>query len=128
MRLIGNHHDVGSFAQHWKAVFIRAWHKLLNGGKHNATGGAIGQLAAQISTGFHLHRLLADQILRQGKHPEMCIRDSGSVCDRQGGSIQTGPFGSQLHASDYVEDVYKRQVHGWASIDTMCCSVTVNTS
>ncbi len=27
----------------------------------------------------------------------------GSVCDRQGGSIQTGPFGSQLHASDYVE-------------------------
>jgi len=26
----------------------------------------------------------------------------GEVCDRDGGSIQTGPFGSQLHASDYV--------------------------
>lgn len=27
----------------------------------------------------------------------------GEVCSRQGGSIQTGPFGSQLHASDYVK-------------------------
>jgi type I restriction enzyme S subunit len=26
----------------------------------------------------------------------------GDVCQRGGGSIQTGPFGSQLHASDYV--------------------------
>jgi len=28
----------------------------------------------------------------------------GVVCQRGGGSIQTGPFGSQLHASDYVSD------------------------
>lgn len=26
----------------------------------------------------------------------------GEICHRGGGSIQTGPFGSQLHASDYV--------------------------
>ena len=26
----------------------------------------------------------------------------GAACDRGGGDIQTGPFGSQLHASDYV--------------------------
>jgi type I restriction enzyme S subunit len=26
----------------------------------------------------------------------------GEICERGGGSIQTGPFGSQLHASDYV--------------------------
>ncbi|TWT73863.1 restriction endonuclease subunit S [Allorhodopirellula solitaria] len=26
----------------------------------------------------------------------------GEICDRGGGNIQTGPFGSQLHASDYV--------------------------
>lgn len=26
----------------------------------------------------------------------------GEICDRTGGNIQTGPFGSQLHASDYV--------------------------
>ncbi len=26
----------------------------------------------------------------------------GDVCERGGGGIQTGPFGSQLHASDYV--------------------------
>lgn len=27
----------------------------------------------------------------------------GAICSVQGGSIQTGPFGSQLHASDYSE-------------------------
>jgi type I restriction enzyme S subunit len=27
----------------------------------------------------------------------------GAVCDAQGGAIQTGPFGSQLHTSDYKE-------------------------
>ena len=26
----------------------------------------------------------------------------GAVCKRGGGDIQTGPFGSQLHASDYI--------------------------
>jgi type I restriction enzyme, S subunit len=28
----------------------------------------------------------------------------GTICDRFGGEVQTGPFGSQLHASDYVDD------------------------
>jgi type I restriction enzyme, S subunit len=28
----------------------------------------------------------------------------GDVCKRGGGYVQTGPFGSQLHASDYVQD------------------------
>src|SRR5581483_3106419 len=28
----------------------------------------------------------------------------GKLCDEGGGSVQTGPFGSQLHASDYVVD------------------------
>ncbi|MFI8479137.1 restriction endonuclease subunit S [Pseudomonas sp. NPDC078700] len=28
----------------------------------------------------------------------------GAVCKSNGGVIQTGPFGSQLHASDYVQD------------------------
>ncbi|MDY3560229.1 restriction endonuclease subunit S [Gemmata sp. JC673] len=28
----------------------------------------------------------------------------GAICDKFGGEIQTGPFGSQLHASDYSED------------------------
>ncbi len=27
----------------------------------------------------------------------------GQLCERQGGAIQTGPFGSQLHAADYQE-------------------------
>ncbi|TWE13906.1 restriction endonuclease subunit S [Prauserella muralis] len=28
----------------------------------------------------------------------------GVICESSGGGIQTGPFGSQLHASDYVQD------------------------
>jgi type I restriction enzyme S subunit len=28
----------------------------------------------------------------------------GELCDEGGGSVQTGPFGSQLHAEDYVAD------------------------
>lgn len=28
----------------------------------------------------------------------------GAICESSGGGIQTGPFGSQLHASDYVQD------------------------
>ncbi|OIP39924.1 MAG: hypothetical protein AUK25_09215 [Desulfobacteraceae bacterium CG2_30_51_40] len=28
----------------------------------------------------------------------------GEICDRVGGIIQTGPFGSQLHQSDYSQD------------------------
>ena len=28
----------------------------------------------------------------------------GTICDEFGGEVQTGPFGSQLHASDYNED------------------------
>ena len=28
----------------------------------------------------------------------------GAICDEFGGDVQTGPFGSQLHASDYNED------------------------
>jgi type I restriction enzyme S subunit len=27
----------------------------------------------------------------------------GDICKAQGGTIQTGPFGSQLHTSDYME-------------------------
>ena len=28
----------------------------------------------------------------------------GKVCDREGGIVQTGPFGSQLHERDYVAE------------------------
>jgi type I restriction enzyme S subunit len=31
-------------------------------------------------------------------------RTLGDICDEVGGVIQTGPFGSQLHESDYVDD------------------------
>ncbi|WP_059040666.1 restriction endonuclease subunit S [Paenibacillus rubinfantis] len=32
------------------------------------------------------------------------VKRIGELCDEFGGLVQTGPFGSQLHASDYVED------------------------
>ncbi len=34
---------------------------------------------------------------------EWQITTLGQICSEQGGSIQTGPFGSQLHTSDYKE-------------------------
>jgi type I restriction enzyme S subunit len=36
-------------------------------------------------------------------HPGRDWVPLGEICERGGGNIQTGPFGSQLHASDYVE-------------------------
>lgn len=32
------------------------------------------------------------------------VKNVGELCDEHGGLVQTGPFGSQLHASDYVEE------------------------
>lgn len=37
-----------------------------------------------------------------GVPPHWEITSLGDLCERTGGNIQTGPFGSQLHASDYV--------------------------
>ena len=35
--------------------------------------------------------------------PHWTVTTLGAVCDEGGGSVQTGPFGSQLHAHDYVD-------------------------
>lgn len=32
------------------------------------------------------------------------VQTLGEICDRNDGRIQTGPFGSQLHAADYIEN------------------------
>lgn len=34
----------------------------------------------------------------------LVTEELGTICDRAGGIIQTGPFGSQLHESDYSDD------------------------
>jgi len=36
--------------------------------------------------------------------PDWELATVGRICDDGGGDVQTGPFGSQLHASDYVDD------------------------
>jgi len=36
--------------------------------------------------------------------PEWKVATLGEACSAAGGEIQTGPFGSQLHAADYVDD------------------------
>ncbi len=36
--------------------------------------------------------------------PSWTLTTLGELCAKSGGSVQTGPFGSQLHASDYVID------------------------
>lgn len=37
-------------------------------------------------------------------HQDWEVLSLGEVCQRGGGNVQTGPFGSQLHASDYVAE------------------------
>ncbi|HGM8012559.1 TPA: restriction endonuclease subunit S [Pseudomonas aeruginosa] len=37
-------------------------------------------------------------------HQDWEVLPLGEVCQRGGGNVQTGPFGSQLHASDYVAE------------------------
>jgi type I restriction enzyme S subunit len=39
-----------------------------------------------------------------GQNVAFEVTTVGEVCDRFGGEVQTGPFGSQLHASDYSEN------------------------
>mgnify|MGYP000237540070 CR=1 FL=1 len=41
--------------------------------------------------------------LNLGMNFEWQATTLGAICDAQGGAIQTGPFGSQLHTSDYKE-------------------------
>lgn len=54
------------------------------------------------STGF-FRRYVVSADARVAKLPDGWQRLTlGEVCRRSGGSVQTGPFGSQLHASDYV--------------------------
>jgi len=45
--------------------------------------------------------MLADYIF-ESPPSQWEVTSLGEVCGRTGGNIQTGPFGSQLHASDYV--------------------------
>jgi type I restriction enzyme, S subunit len=42
--------------------------------------------------------------MNQPNPPAWKTESLGSICRSSGGSIQTGPFGSQLHAEDYKED------------------------
>ena len=52
------------------------------------------------------NRTLQEHVRRYGKaisENKWRKMTLGELCNSQNGSIQTGPFGSQLHASDYVE-------------------------
>jgi len=42
--------------------------------------------------------------LSSGSPPEWIRCTLGELCRRRGGSIQTGPFGSELHAEDYKDE------------------------
>lgn len=47
---------------------------------------------------------MRDKWLWESELPGWTFTTVGEACDTAGGDVQTGPFGSQLHASDYVED------------------------
>ncbi len=51
--------------KHRKRIFVFTRHELLDGRKHNAAGGTVGDLCAQILASAGLHLLLALQVLRE---------------------------------------------------------------
>jgi type I restriction enzyme, S subunit len=54
----------------------------------------------------------------------------GEVCRRGGGEIQTGPFGSQLHAADYVSDgipsIMPANIGDNRVVETNIARITIN--
>jgi type I restriction enzyme S subunit len=42
--------------------------------------------------------------VKSRSHRQIQETTIGAICDRFGGDVQTGPFGSQLHAADYARD------------------------
>jgi len=47
---------------------------------------------------------LVDQFVSAAHRADHPVRSLGEIVSGQGSFIQTGPFGSQLHSSDYVDD------------------------
>ena len=87
VRFVGNHYDVAALGQHREAVLILARHKFLDGREDDAAGWPVAQLGAQILPGICLHRLLAQQILRQRKHPEQLPVQIVAVSDDDDGRV-----------------------------------------
>ncbi|MBI3224370.1 MAG: restriction endonuclease subunit S [Mycolicibacterium cosmeticum] len=45
---------------------------------------------------------LVDELVDAARRADLPVRSLGEIASGRGGFIQTGPFGSQLHSSDYV--------------------------
>ena len=67
MRFISDYHDVVPVGKHREVVFILAGHELLDGGEDDAARRPVREFGAQVLPGVGLHRLFAQQILRQRK-------------------------------------------------------------
>ena len=85
--LVGNHHDVAAVRQHGEEILVLARHELLDGRKDNAARGPVGQLGAQILPRAHLHRLLAQQVLRQAEHAKQLAVQVIAVGDDHDGRV-----------------------------------------
>ena len=87
MRLVGDHHDVASGREQRERILVLARHELLDGGEHDATARPVAQQRAQLLPGGSLHRLLAQQVLRQAEHAEQLAVEVVAVCDDDDGRV-----------------------------------------
>ena len=95
------------------AALIEQWMTALADGEESLTAGLArldqfdqSLMAAAFSGSLGGSNGEASAIHDQRRQPtdQAGAMTLGQLCERVGGRIQTGPFGSQLHASDYRED------------------------
>jgi len=84
---IGDHDDVVAVGEHREAVFIFTGHELLDGGEDDAAGGPVAQFVAQVLPGSGLHRLIAQQVLRQREDAEQLAVQIIAVGDDDDGWV-----------------------------------------
>lgn len=87
MRFVCNHHDVAPVRQQRKAVLILARHELLDGREYDPARRAHRKQLAQLLAAVRLHRLLAQQVVRQAEHAEQLAVEVVAVGDHHDGRV-----------------------------------------
>ena len=90
--LVGNHHDVVPVRKHREHVLVFTGHELLDRGKHNPARWPVRQQLPQFLPGRGLHRLFAQQVLRQTEDAKELAVQVVAVGNHHHGRVLHGWF------------------------------------